>query len=359
MNLRDDHPLNLGLTSTSPLILSMRGQRTAPVPVWFMRQAGRSLPEYREIRANTSMLESCLTPDLAAEITLQPVRRHGVDAAIFFSDIVVPLKLAGIGVEIVSGVGPVIENPIDSRSRLQALAPLDDSALTPIRQAVLQLVAELGTLPLIGFGGAPFTVASYLIEGGPSKTLTKTRALMQEDSKAWDEILSWCAKVTAQFIRAQVESGASALQVFDSWAGKLSPSEYEQYAAPYSKQLFDQLSDLTDHSGKAVPRVHFGVGTGPILKLMQRSGATVMGIDSATSFGKAVEILGNDVPLQGNIDTNILSKPWPEIEAHVRGVLADGAKAQSHIVNLGHGVPKETNPDVLTRIVELVHEETA
>jgi uroporphyrinogen decarboxylase len=359
MNLRDDHPLNLGLTSKSRLILSMRGERTAPLPIWFMRQAGRSLPEYREIRANTSMLESCLTPELAMEITLQPVRRHGVDAAIFFSDIVVPLKLAGIEVEIVPGVGPVIENPIDSSSRLEALNPLDDSALTPIRKAVLQLTADLGAVPLIGFGGAPFTVASYLIEGGPSKTLTKTRALMKEDPEAWYQILSWCATVTAQFIRAQVESGASALQVFDSWAGKLSPSEYEKYAAPYSKQLFDQLSDLTDYSGNAVPRVHFGVGTGPILKLMRLSGATVMGIDSATSFEKAVEILGNDVPLQGNIDINILSKPWPEIEAHVKWVLAEGAKAQSHIVNLGHGVPKETNPDVLTRIVELVHEVTA
>ena len=359
MTLGTNHPLNSGLTAGSSLVLSLRGERTQPLPIWFMRQAGRSLPEYRELRAGTTMLESCLTPDLAVEITLQPVRRHKVDAAIFFSDIVIPLKLAGIAVEIVAGVGPVIDQPIETDADLERLKPLTTESLQPITEAVTRLVAELGSTPLIGFGGAPFTLASYLIEGGPSKDLTRSRAMMREQPLLWDAVLTWCAEITTEFIKAQVLAGASALQVFDSWAGKLSTEDYEQFAAPYTQKLFTELATLIDDSGQPVPRIHFGVGTGKILQRMLAVGATVIGVDSETDLSAANELLGEKVALQGNIDTAVLTKPWSEIEAEVRAVLAAGATAPGHVVNLGHGVPKDTDPEVLTRIVELVHELTA
>lgn len=321
-----------------------------------MRQAGRSLPEYRALRTTHGMLESCLTPDVAAEITLQPVRRHAVDAAIFFSDIVVPVKLAGVPIDIAPGVGPVLDNPIRSARDLDRLQPLTEDALGPISQAISLLTAELGDTPLIGFGGAPFTLASYLVEGGPSKTLPHSRAMMAGDPELWAATLSWCAEITATFIRAQVRAGASALQVFDSWAGRLTPEEYRAFAAPYSRLVFDQLGSLRDASGVAVPRIHFGVGTGAILADMRDVGATVMGVDSHTSLAEASALFGHTTPVQGNINTELLTAPWSELEAHVRSVLDDGLVAPGHVVNLGHGVPPGTDPDVLTRIVALVHE---
>lgn len=321
-----------------------------------MRQAGRSLPEYRAIRANIGMLDSCLTPDVASEITLQPIRRHQVDAAIFFSDIVIPLKLAGLPIDIVAGVGPVLENPIRTPGDLARLHDLDPGALDPIRQAVAMTADALGSTPLIAFGGAPFTLASYLIEGGPSKTLPVSRDLMANDPDTWQAILTWCGQVTSQFIRAQVESGASALQVFDSWAGRLTPDDYRSYAAPHSAALLGALSDLVDSEGRAVPRVHFGVGTGPILQDMYAAGATVMGVDSATALDTASALFDHKVPLQGNISVDALEWPWEELEKHVAQVLSEGDSAPGHVVNLGHGVPKDTDPDVLTRIVDYVHE---
>lgn len=321
-----------------------------------MRQAGRSLPEYRAIRANIGMLDSCLTPDITSEITLQPIRRHGVDAAIYFSDIVIPLKLAGLPIDIVAGVGPVLENPIRSRQDLDRLRPLDPASLDPIREAIGIIIEELGPTPLIGFGGAPFTLASYLIEGGPSKTLPVSRSLMADDLETWNAILAWCSEVTSQFIRAQVQSGASALQVFDSWAGRLTPSDYRTFAKPHSTALLESLSDLVDSNGIPVPRVHFGVGTGPILSDMFEAGATVMGVDSETSLQEASELFGHQVPLQGNISTDALQWPWEKLRDHVDNVLAQGESAPGHVVNLGHGVPKDTDPDVLSRIVAHIHE---
>jgi uroporphyrinogen decarboxylase len=359
MTLQLDHPLNTGKTADSALIQNMRGTRTNPLPIWFMRQAGRSLPEYREIRNKIPMLDSCLTPDLAAEITMQPVRRHGVDAAIFFSDIVVPLKLAGLNVEIQSGIGPVIENPIRTENDLDRLSALTDSSMTPIVTAVKELANELGPVPLIGFGGAPFTLASYLIEGGPSKDLPYSREMMKSNPNLWTNILNWCADVTAQFISAQVNAGASALQVFDSWAGRLTKNEYEQFALPYSRNLFSQLSSLKDVSGQAVPRIHFGVGTEKILKEMLSAGATVMGIDEHTELEVANQLMSSAVPLQGNISTKILNSPWSVIEHHIDVIIDSGSAAPGHIVNLGHGVPADTNPDVLTRITDYVHEATS
>jgi uroporphyrinogen decarboxylase len=347
--LPDNHPLVTGVTSDSLLVAAYYGVRRARNPIWFMRQAGRSLPEYRALREGVPMLEACLRPDMAAEITLQPVFRHGVDAAILFSDIVIPLRLAGMDVDIVPGVGPVMAAPVRTLADLDRLRELDMDALSPISEAVGIAVAALGQTPLIGFGGAPFTLASYLIEGGPSRGLPITRALMRNDPELWAEILSWTVGVTSQFLRAQVLAGASAIQLFDSWAGRLTPDEYRIFAAPYSKAVMDAVSDLP------VARVHFGTMTKNLLRDMYEVGATVMGVDQHTQLDWANEVLGGQVPLQGNIDPGLLSAPWPTLRAHVEDVLVRGSGAPSHIVNLGHGVPPDTDPDVLTHLVALVH----
>ena len=351
MLLPPNHPLNTNLTADSQVIKAYRGIRTSYKPVWMMRQAGRSLPEYRSIRAGISMLDACLRPEIAAEITLQPVRRHKVDAAIFFSDIVIPLRLAGVEVDIVSGIGPVLEHPVRTRQDLKNLNELDIEALVPITQAIKIVVAELGSTPLIGFGGAPFTLASYLIEGSPSKRLPITRALMRDDPQLWHDILSWVSRTTSAFIRAQVLAGASALQLFDSWAGKLSVDEYVIFAAPHSKSAMSSLSDLP------VPRVHFGTKAGSMLTQMRDVGATVMGIDSDTPLDVANRILGGKVPLQGNIDPERLTGSWEDLKLHVADVIERGSHAPTHVVNLGQGVPPDTDPEVLTRMVAFIHGE--
>jgi uroporphyrinogen decarboxylase len=345
------HPLTAGLTSQAPLIRAYRGQRPERLPVWFMRQAGRSLPEYRALREGVGMLESCLTPELAAEITLQPVRRHGVDAAILFSDIVVPLKVAGVDVDIVAGVGPVMGSPVRSRADVAALPELDPSDLAPVQEAVARCIAELGATPLIGFAGAPFTIAAYLVEGRPSRDHLRTRALLHSDPETWHALLSWVARTTVTFLRAQVEAGASALQLFDSWAGTLSPPDYRAGAAPHSSAVLAAVADL------GVPRVHFGTRTSELLTDLRDCGADVVGVDDRIPLSDAIQRLGPDVPVQGNIDPALLSAPWPVLERHVRAVMTAGRRAKSHVVNLGHGVPPDTDPDVLTRIVELVHAE--
>jgi len=343
------HPLRGGGTVDSQLIRAMRGERTRRRPIWFMRQAGRSLPEYRTLRAGTAMLDACLTPELATEITLQPVRRHGVDAAVFFSDIVVPLKLAGIGVEIVPGTGPVVADPVRSREQVAALPELDPQALAPIEQAVAGCVAQLGDVPLVGFAGAPFTLASYLVEGGPSRDHLRTKAMMLGDPQTWAALATWVAATAATFLRAQVLAGASAVQLFDSWAGNLSSAQYAAGAAPFSAQVFAAVSDL------AVPCVHFGVGTGELLPAMHAAGADVIGVDHRITLDQASRRLGGTVPLQGNIDPALLFAGETALREHVLEVLAAGQAAPGHVVNLGHGVPPDTDPDVLTRLVEFVH----
>lgn len=344
------HPLIDGRTTDSPLVRAARGERLERPPVWFMRQAGRSLPEYRASRAGTEMLDACLTPDLAAEITLQPVRRHGVDAAVFFSDIVVPVLLAGVDVTIVPGRGPVIDQPVRSSADILRLRPLDPEALAPIREAVAIVVAELGSTPLVGFGGAPYTLASYLVEGGPSKEQLRTRALMRTDPHAWAALLNWCADVTGAFLRAQVEAGASVAQLFDSWAGSLSRGDYQKRVAPHSRRAFDALR------GTDVSRIHFGLGLGEVLDLLPGIGADVVGIDWRLPLDEASRRLGGRVPLQGNIDPALLNAPWRLLQRHVEDVIEAGAAAPAHILNLGHGVPPETDPDALTRIVAFVHD---
>lgn len=349
MSLPENHPLVDGRTADSALVTAYRGKRPDQLPVWFMRQAGRSLPEYRELRVGNEMLDACLTPELASEITLQPVRRHNVDAAIFFSDIVIPVKLAGVAVSIVAGKGPVLESPIRTAADVAALRPLDPAALDPIREAVALTVAQLGKTPLIGFAGAPFTLASYLVEGGPSKDQLRARTMMYSDPQTWATLLNWCADVAGEFLRAQVEAGASAAQLFDSWVGSLSEQQYVRRVAPHSKRALSALRGLD------VPKVHFGVGSGEVLRAMHGIGADVMGVDWRIPLDEADRRLGGGVPLQGNIDPALLAAPWNILEAHVRDVVDRGRAAPSHVVNLGHGVPPETDPDVLSRIVQLVH----
>ncbi len=335
--------------AASPLVRALRGERPEQLPVWFMRQAGRSLPEYRAAREGTAMLDACLTPELAAEITCQPVRRHGVDAAIFFSDIVVPMRLAGVGVEIVPGVGPVLDAPVRTARQVAALPELDPVALQPIRDAVGLAVAELGSTPLIGFAGAPFTVASYLVEGRPSRELLLTRALLREDPDAWHALLAWVARTSAAFLQAQVEAGASAVQLFDSWVGTLSESDYRTAVLPHSTAVLSAVGAL------GVPRIHFGTRTRHLLPALHEAGADAVGVDAETPLDEAIVTLGGRVPVQGNIDPQLLGAPWPVVQAHFRGVVRRGAGAPGHVVNLGHGVPPDTDPGVLTRIVELVH----
>ncbi len=378
--LAPTHPLSSGTTASSRLIGAYQGLRQPVTPVWFMRQAGRSLPEYRELRVGTRMLDACLDPALASEITLQPVRRHGVDAAIFFSDIVIPLRLAGVDVDIVPGRGPVLSAPVRTAADVDALtavdpASLDATAFAPIIEAVGRTTAELATLgagdtPLIGFAGAPFTLAAYLVEGGPSKDHIRARTLMHADPDSWARLMDWTADVTGAFLRTQVLAGASAAQLFDSWAGALSLQDYVTHVAPASARALSHVRDLTFDvpstdategedallpSSRNVPIVHFGVGTGELLKAMHEIGADVVGVDYRVPLDEASRRLGHVVPVQGNIDPALLDAPWPVLEAHVLDVLGRGASAPSHVLNLGHGVPPETDPTVLTRLVEFVH----
>jgi uroporphyrinogen decarboxylase len=349
--LSADHPLRDGRTQDAPLLRAYRGQPTDSHPVWFMRQAGRSLPEYLAVRKGTGMLEACLTPDLAAEITLQPVRRHGVDAAILFSDIVIPLKLAGIGVDLVPGTGPVVEHPIRTAADVAALPALDPAALVPISAAAAQCVQALGGTPLIGFAGAPFTLASYLVEGGPSREHLRTKALMHAEPETWHALASWVATITGAFLRAQILAGASAVQLFDSWAGGLSLADYQRFVAPHSADVLASVADLP------VPRVHFGINTGELLAAMRDTGADVMGVDHRIPLDVANERLGGRTPLQGNIDPALLFAGDKPLQEATLACLAAGRSAPGHVVNLGHGVPPDTDPDVLTRLVAFIHDQ--
>src|SRR5918997_8953 len=328
-----------------------RSQPEGQVPVWFMRQAGRSLPEYREIREGIPMLDSCTQPDLVAEITLQPVRRYGVDAAIFYSDIMVPLQAAGVQLEIVSGQGPIIDRPVRRPADLRQIGPVQPAALWYVTEAVEQLVAELGGTPLIGFAGAPFTLASYLVEGGPSKDYARTKALMIAEPVLWGEMCSRLAQLSAVFLQTQVAAGAAAVQLFDSWAGSLSAADYETYAQPYSAQVLGSLAKF------GVPRIHFGVGTSELLRLMGAAGAEVVGVDWRVPLAEASRRIGPAYAVQGNLDPALLGAPWPALADRVRKVVRSGAAAPGHVFNLGHGVPPDANPAVLARIVELVHAE--
>ncbi len=337
----------------SDLVRAARGLPVSRTPVWFMRQAGRSLPEYRALRAGTAMLAACQDPDLVTEITLQPVRRHGVDAAILFSDIVLPLVVAGVDIEIKPGVGPVIAQPVRSVADVDALPPLEPGQLAFLETAVRQLVAELGPTPLIGFAGAPFTLATYLIEGGPSKEHARTKAFMYAEPAAWTRLLDRLAVSAAIFLRAQVDAGASAVQLFDSWAGVLSAADYAERVLPHSRAVFDGLGD------RDVPRTHFGVGTGELLALIGDAGADMVGVDWRVPLDEAARRVGPGYSLQGNLDPAVLLADRETIDREVRRIVHQGRAARGHVFNLGHGVLPDTDPGALTHVVELVHELTA
>ncbi|GAA2358454.1 uroporphyrinogen decarboxylase [Streptomyces cuspidosporus] len=340
-------------TADSAFLRACRREPVSHTPVWFMRQAGRSLPEYRKVREGIAMLDSCTRPDLVTEITLQPVRRHHVDAAIYYSDIVVPLKAIGLDLDIKPGVGPVIEAPIRTRADLDRLRPLDPDDVKYVTEAVGMLVGELGATPLIGFAGAPFTLASYLVEGGPSRNHERTKALMYGDPELWADLLDRLADITAAFLKVQIEAGASAVQLFDSWVGALAPADYRAQVMPASAKVFEAVA------GYGVPRIHFGVGTGELLGLLGEAGADVVGVDWRVPLDEAARRVGPGKTLQGNLDPAVLFAPRQAVEAKAREVLDAARGLEGHIFNLGHGVLPTTDPDALTRLVEYVHTHTA
>lgn len=387
------------------LLAALNEQRPAHTPVWFMRQAGRSLPEYRQLRAqvNLPMLEACLNPQVVAQATLQPVRRHGVDAAIFFSDIMVPLRLAGVDVEIKPQVGPVLSAPIRTRDDVERLlgcgfgqgtwvshdgaAHQGAEGVAALREAITLILSELGTpaqapqpgapqpltqapqplaqtqpagwTPLIGFGGAPFTLAAYLVEGKPSRDHLAARSLMHADPPTWDLLMRWCAQVTGDFIALQISCGASAAQLFDSWAGSLSPTDYRERVAPYSALAIARAREaISPTTGKAAPLIHFATGSARLLPQMLAAGAQAVGVDDRTELDWAIDQLGGSCPVQGNLNPALLTAPWPVIEQAIVECLHAGRQAPGHVFNLGHGVPPTTDPAVLTRIVEFVHKES-
>jgi uroporphyrinogen decarboxylase len=337
--------------TVSPFLAACRSQPHDRVPVWFMRQAGRSLPEYRAIRGPGSILDAIKVPDLATEITLQPVRRYGVDAAILFSDIVVPVHAIGFGVDVAPGTGPVVDQPFRSKADLDRLRPLDPEADMPyVLETVRNLAHDL-TVPLIGFAGAPFTVASYLIEGGPSRTYGKTKALMHADPDLWFALADRLADLAIAFLRAQVDNGARAIQLFDSWAGALHPSDYRTFVMPASTKVLSAMGEL------GVPRIHFGVNTGELLPLMGEAGADVVGVDWRTHLDDARRRVGPGKALQGNLDPAICLAPWEVVAAEVRDILRRNDGHPGHVFNLGHGVLPELDPGILAEVVALVHAE--
>ena len=295
------------------------------------------------------MLQACATPELVAELTIQPVRRYGVDAAILFSDIVVPLKAIGVDLDIVPGVGPVVARPIASTADLESLRPLTPDDVWFVSAAVRLLVAELGATPLIGFAGAPFTLASYLIEGGPSRDHLKTKTLMRSRPDLWHALLDRLAVIASAFLRAQIDAGVSAVQLFDSWAGALSASDYQRFVLPYSTKVLARVADL------GVPRIHFGVGTGELLPLMAQAGAEVVGVDWRVPLDAAAARVPG-CAVQGNLDPAVVFAPWEVVAAAAADVVERGRAAPAHVFNLGHGVLPSTDPDVLTRLVEFVRE---
>ncbi|RNL64189.1 uroporphyrinogen decarboxylase [Nocardioides marmoriginsengisoli] len=336
----------------SNFLRAARGEPVSHTPVWFMRQAGRSLPEYLKVREGVTMLESCMQPDLVTEITLQPVRRYGVDAAIFFSDIVLPLKAIGVDLDIVAGVGPVVANPVRTLADVAAIPDLTPEHVPFITEAVGQLVGELGATPLIGFAGAPFTVASYLVEGGPSKEHAKTKALMFGAPEVWEALMRKIAGISAAYLHVQVAAGASAVQLFDSWAGAVTRADYETHVLPYSTDV------LTSIGTTSVPRIHFGVGTGEILDLMGAAGAEVVGVDWRVPLAEGIKrVAGRSV--QGNLDPTLVFAPTEVMLDRADQVLAAGRAAPGHIFNLGHGVIPSTDPDQLKRLTDHVHESSA
>ncbi len=349
--------MNPAADARTELVRACFREPVTRTPVWFMRQAGRSLPEYRAARGEGSILSAIGDAALSAELTLQPVRRYGVDAAIVFSDIVVPVHAIGFGVEVEQGRGPVVAEPFRTAADLPRLRPFEPEADAPYVGETMRLVAaELAgsNVALIGFAGAPFTVASYLVEGGPSRTFAKVKALMHGEPELWEQLTDRLAAMAVASLRAQVVAGAQAVQLFDSWAGSLSPAEYTRFALPTTRRVVEGIADL------GVPVILFGVGTGELLATMGTSGADVVGVDWRVPLDEARRRIGAGRAVQGNLDPAVCLAPWPVVEDATRTVLdraADGS-GTGHVFNLGHGVLPETDPGILAAIVELVHTET-
>jgi uroporphyrinogen decarboxylase len=318
-----------------------------------MRQAGRSLPEYRKVREGIPMLESCTRPELVTEITLQPLRRYDVDAAVLYSDIVVPLRAVGVDVDIKPGIGPVVAHPVREAADLKRLRPPTPDDVPYITEAVRLLVAELGPKPLIGFAGGPFTLASYLVEGGPSRNHDRTKALMYGNPGLWNALLDRLAEIAIAFLKVQVAAGAAAIQVFDSWVGVVSPEDYQHSVLPHTSRIFAALADT------GVPRIHFGVGTGELLRVLGDAGADVVGVDWRVPLDEAARRVPAGKALQGNVDPAVLLAPWEVVESRTREALTRARSAEGHVFNLGHGVLPETDPSVLARLTDLVHTATA
>ncbi|HTX64086.1 MAG TPA: uroporphyrinogen decarboxylase, partial [Acidimicrobiales bacterium] len=335
------------------LVRACRREPVARTPVWFMRQAGRSLPEYRAARGSGAILDAIAQPELAAELTLQPVRRYGVDAAILFSDIVVPVHAVGFGVTVEPGRGPVVAERFSSKADLARLRPFVPEEDAPyVGEAAALVVRELGPdVALVGFAGAPFTVASYLVEGGPSRTFARVKALMHSEPALWESLVGRLADMAVASLTAQVHAGATVVQLFDSWAGALSPAEYERFALASTRRVFDAVRAL------GVPGVVFGVGTGELLGLMARTGAQVVGVDWRVPLDEARRRVGADHAVQGNLDPAVCLAPWEVVAGEAREVLRRAQGAPGHIFNLGHGVLPETDPGILSALVELVHAE--
>ena len=338
---------------SDPVFLrACRGEAVEHVPVWFMRQAGRSLPEYRALRGSGSILEAIADPVVASEVTMQPVRRYGVDAAILFSDIVVPYHAIGFGVDVVPGRGPVIAQPFASGADLDRLRDLSAADIAHVTRTVDLVVEELAATdtPLIGFAGAPFTVASYLVEGAPTRDFAVIKSLMHRDPVLFEQLLDRLVAITVAFLRAQVAHGARALQLFDSWAGSLTRDEYQRFALPATQRVFEGIADLD------VPTILFGVGTGELLDLMSGAGSTVMGIDWHVDLDEGRRRVGHK-PVQGNLDPARCVGGDALAVAAAREVLARAGTEAGHIFNLGHGVLPSTDPAALEAVVRVVHEE--
>ena len=342
--------------SHAPLLEAAHGRTPSRTPVWFMRQAGRSLPEYREVREGIAMLDSCFMPELLAEITLQPVRRHDVDAAILFSDIVVPLKAAGVEVEIVPGRGPVMAEAVRTRSDVDKL-PLLDHEVSEVADGIRIILDELSdTQALIGFVGAPFTLASYLIEGGPSKNHEKTKAMMHAEPETWHALMRRLVPTIVAFLRTQVEAGIDAMQLFDSWAGFLTERDYREFVLPYSTEILESVAG-------EIPRIHFGVTTGELLGAMSEAGSEVMGVDWRVPLDVAATRFSSPRVLQGNLDPAMLFAGADVVRGEVARIKAEAARAveagdaTGHIFNLGHGVLPTTDADAVTEAVRIIHEE--
>lgn len=341
--------------SSAPFIEAANGRTPSRTPVWFMRQAGRSLPEYRKVREGIPMLDSCFMPELLAEITLQPVRRHDMDAAILFSDIVVPLKAAGVGVEIVPGRGPVMEQAITTRADVDKLPVLDHN-VDEVAKGIEIILDELtDTQALIGFVGAPFTLASYLIEGGPSKNHEKTKAMMHGDPETWHALMRRLVPTITTFLRTQVDAGIDAMQLFDSWAGFLTEADYREHVLPYSVEILKEVEGV-------IPRIHFGVATGELLGAMSEAGSEVMGVDWRVPLDVAATRFASPRVLQGNLDPAMLFAGSAVVEEEIRRIKEEAARAieagdaNGHIFNLGHGVLPTTDAGAITDAVAMIHE---